>query len=205
LPWSPKLQEFIDDPSPVIELLELLKEDESLYVRRSVANNLNDIAKDSPDLVVETLKEWKKVKNEGTQWIIKHASRTLAKDGNQEILSILGFDSCENLKISNFEIEPKEVKMGEDLQFKFDLTSNEKESVDLMIDYSIHFMKSNGKTNPKVFKLSKKNVEPGKTLKLTKKQSFKPISTRKYYPGKHFVEIIINGSKMGKYEFNLKK
>jgi 3-methyladenine DNA glycosylase AlkD len=144
----------------VIELLELLKEDESLYVRRSVANNLNDIAKDSPDLVIETLKEWKKVKNEGTQWIIKHASRTLAKEGNQEILSILGFNSCENLKMSNFSIEPKEVKMGEDLQFKFELTSNEKESVDLMIDYSIHFMKSNGKTNSKVFKLSKKNLGP---------------------------------------------
>jgi len=205
LPWAPKLSNFIEDPKPVIELLELLKEDSSLYVRRSVANNLNDIAKDSPELVIKTLQKWKNIENEGTQWLIKHASRTLVKNGNQDVLKLLGFGKCDNILISNFSISPKNIKIGEELKFEFDieLKDEEEEDVDVMIDYAVHYVKSNGKLNPKVFKLTKKVISKGNSIKIKKKQSFKKITTRKYYKGKHFIEIIVNGEKMNKIEFNL--
>jgi 3-methyladenine DNA glycosylase AlkC len=202
LPWSSRLPEFIKDPSPVFELLEKLKQDPSIYVRKSVANNLNDIAKDHPDKVIEVLSKWKDIDNEGTQWIIKHASRTLVKEGHPEVLKLLGFST--DVDVSNFQF-PKKVKIGEELTFDFDIKSNEEEELDVVIDYSVHYMKSNGKNAPKVFKLTKKTLKPGKIEKIKKKQSFKLITTRKYYPGTHHIEILVNGSEKGKFSFELKE
>ncbi|MBL4624423.1 MAG: DNA alkylation repair protein [Flavobacteriales bacterium] len=202
LPWASRLPEFQKNPKPVLELLEKLKEDPELYVRRSVANNLNDIAKDHPDLVVKTLKAWSKSKNKGTNWIIGHATRSLIKSGHTDALILLGYDPNVKVEFSNFIVD-KSVKTGEELKFSFDLISNESKPVNLMIDYIIHFVKANGKQAPKVFKLAKKKLEKGKALNLKKKQSFKPISTRVYYPGMHAVELQINGRSYGIREFEL--
>jgi 3-methyladenine DNA glycosylase AlkC len=203
LPWAIQLKPFIENPRPVLKLLEKLKTDPELMVRRSVANNLNDIAKDNPDQVVETLHRWSKIDDDGTQWLIRHAARTLVKQGNREMLAILGYASNTKISLSKIELDTPVVKMIGDLKFSFEIRSKSKEAQNLVIDYIIHHVKANGALTPKVFKLAKKQLNAGEVLQISKKHSFRPISTRKYYPGKHLLEIQINGVKYGAAEFDL--
>lgn len=203
LPWASRLKAFQKNPAPVLQLLDRLKTDPELYVRRSVANNLNDIAKDYPDLVVSTLTEWAKVDNEGTQWISRHALRSLVKAGDVGALELLGFPQNVKVQVHDFELSTNQVKMGEQIEFGFKITSREKIPCKLMIDYTMYFMKANGKQAPKVFKLSQKEIAPGETIELSKKQSFKPLTTRKYYPGTHEITLQINGASFGKKAFEL--
>jgi len=204
LPLAPRIPQLQKDPSLIIEILEKLKEDPNLMVRRSVANNLNDISKDNPDIVITTLKRWKKINNKGTQWIISHALRTLLKDGHPDALKLMGYEPNINIIVSEIKFNSKEIKIGDDLIFEFTVTSNENKSCKLMIDYVIHFMKKNGKQAPKVFKAAKKTLGPRETITIEKKQSFKKINTRPYYSGKHSLEIQINGKKYVKTDFTLK-
>lgn len=202
LPLSIRLPMYQKDPSPVIEILENLKEDPELYVRRSVANSLNDIAKDNPKVVIDTLKKWSSIKTEEMDWLIKHSLRTLIKQGNKEALELLGYDHKIDISVKNLRLDKKEVEIGEDFYFDFEITSiSQKEN--LMIDYIIHHMKANGKNKEKVFKLTKKVIPKGQTLKISKKHSFKPISTRKYYTGRHYLEIKVNGKNYFMEEFHL--
>lgn len=202
LPLGIRLPMYQKDPKPVIEILENLKEDSELYVRRSVANNLNDIAKDNPKIVTDTLKKWSEIKTEEMNWLIKHSLRTLIKQGNKEALELLGYDQKTEINVKNIRLDKKEIKIGNDFYFNFEITSNIKDE-NLMIDYVIHHMKANGKNKEKVFKLTKKIIPKGQTLKISKKHSFKPISTRKYYTGKHYLEIKINGKNYFMEEFYL--
>jgi 3-methyladenine DNA glycosylase AlkC len=204
LPWTMQLKPFIQDPRPVLAVLEKLKTDPSLMVRRSVANNLNDIAKDNPDLVVNTLKHWSKIRDEGTQWLIRHAARTLVKQGNKEALEVLGFESKVEIAVSKIQLDQSVVKMGDELSFLFAVKSKSTHAQNLVIDYIIHHVKANGRLTPKVFKLAKKKLEAGKTLHISKKHSFRRISTRKYYAGTHCLEIQVNGAGVTKVNFDLK-
>ena len=205
LPWAMQLKPFIEDPRPVLQLLEKLKTDPELMVRRSVANNLNDIAKDNPGLVVKTLQRWKKIGDEGTQWLIRHAARTLVKQGNREILAVLGYDSEIEIVVSTIRLNKLVVKTGDDLNFSFEIKSTSRQSQNLVIDYVIHHVKANGKLKPKVFKLSQKKLQVGETVLITKRHSFRPINTREYYPGTHILEIQINGALYRKINFELKQ
>jgi len=204
LPWTKQLKQFIEDPRPVLRLLEKLKNDPELIVRRSVANNLNDIAKDNPDLVVKTLGRWRKINNEGTQWLIRHAARTLVKQGNKEILAVLGYSPKVDISVSKIELAKSTIKMGDELNFSFEIKSTSKQTQTLVIDYVIQHVKANGKLTPKVFKLTHKTLEVGQVMKISKIHSFRSISTRKYYAGNHALEIQVNGVKYGKAEFELK-
>lgn len=203
LPWTKQLKPFIADPGPVLRLLEKLKTDPELVVRRSVANNLNDIAKDHPDLVVNVLRRWSKIDNDGTRWLIRHAARTLVKQGNKNVLTVLGYDSTAGIVVSKMRIDKPVVKMGADLIFSFEIKSKSMQKQKLVIDYVIQHVKANGKRKPKVFKLAKKELDPRETLQISKRHSFRPISTRKYYAGKHALEIQINGTKYGAIDFDL--
>jgi 3-methyladenine DNA glycosylase AlkC len=204
LPWTMQLKPFIEDPQPVLELLEKLKNDPVLMVRRSVANNLNDIAKDHPDLVVKTLHRWRNIKDEGTQWLIRHAARTLVKQGNKDVLTVLGYSPNVDISVSRIKLDKPIVKMGEALNFSFEVKSTARQPQTLVIDYVIYHVKANGKLTPKVFKLTNKTLEPGQTLKISKTHPFRFITTRKYYPGKHVLEIQINGSIYEKIPFELR-
>jgi 3-methyladenine DNA glycosylase AlkC len=203
LPLAPRLPDFVEDPRPVIALLDTLKSDPELMVRRSVANNLNDIAKDNPALVVETLKSWQKIDDPGTAWIIRHASRTLVKQGNKDVLGLLGYPPGVAIKVSGVELSGSHIPIGDDLTFKISIQSNADAAQNLMVDYIVHHMKANGKLAPKVFKLAKKKLSGRETLQLSKKHSFRPLSTRKYYPGEHLLEIQINGKIYAQAAFSL--
>jgi len=199
LPWAIALPKYKNDPSKVFEVLELLKYDESKYVQKSVANNLNDISKDNPSLVVEFVTN-NIGKNKNCDWILKHASRTLLKQGNQEVLRLFGFIQASHVNIDDFIVD-ESVEFGDILNFEFQLNSSEPLG-NLRIEYAIDFVKSNGKQSRKIFMISQSNIKAS-DKKITKKYSFKPISTRKYYKGIHGLALIINGIELKKKEFVL--
>ena len=199
LPWANALEKYKTNPSKVLEILEFLQNDTSLYVKKSIANNLNDISKDNPNIVINIAKNWYG-QNEHKNWIIKHACRTLLKQGNPEILEIFGYIKKDNLKINNFNIS-KTIKIGEDLNFSFDI-EDQNILENLRIEYSIDFVRLNKKSNNKVFFITQKYFDT-KIHQISKKHSFKLINTRKYYNGIHQINIIVNGIIVLKQKFNL--
>jgi len=202
LPWAMQLPHFIQDPTPVIELLEYLKDDQDEYVRRSVANNLNDIAKDHPDVVSNIAEQWIQGASANRKKLIRHACRTLIKNKHTKTLNILGFKKPK-IKLSQFEIFNPIIKLGEQLEFSLELESSSSRDQALMIDFIIHHQKANGKITPKVFKWCEKKLAAEQPLCITKKHSIKKVTTRKYYPGLHKIEVVINGVSLGISEFQL--
>ncbi|WP_293750427.1 DNA alkylation repair protein [uncultured Paraglaciecola sp.] len=204
LPWASRLPEFIQDPSPVIVLLELLKDDPELYVRRSVANNLNDIGKDHPELLANIAKRWLNNASKDRIWLVKHSLRSAIKRGEKGALEALGYGQVVDVKIQQVNITPEKAKMGSSVQINFELINQSRKKAALMVDFSILFIKANGKANPKVFKLKAIEIEPAQTLRFSKKVSLKAMTTRILYAGKHQVEVIINGQRtlIGHFDLN---
>ncbi len=203
LPWGMRLHQFVEDPTPTLALLDKLKDDESEYVRRSVANHLNDITKDNPAQAIATLQRW----NEGEpskerQWITRHALRSLVKAGDPEALALLGYGSPQ-VSLSDFAITPDHIHMGDKFALDFTLQSESDTKQKLVVDYVVHFVKANGKTGAKVFKLKTAVLPSHQTLTIHKKHHIKPITTRRYYPGHHRVEIQVNGKIIGESAFEL--
>lgn len=201
LPWASRLPQFIIDPAPVIALLDKLKDDPSLYVRRSVANNLNDIGKDHPDVVLALVERWSHDADDNRWWIIKHALRNFIKQGNPRALVLLGYDAAA-IELQSLTAS-EQVQMPGKLEFSFDLHNPTPTPQNLMIDFIVHFVKANGSTAPKVFKLTSKIIDPQETLTITKAHPLKPITTRTYYPGRHRVEVQVNGQVLGGADFTL--
>lgn len=197
LPWGERLDIFIKQPQLTLPILELLKYDEELYVRKSVANHLNDIAKDNPQVVLKCLARWiqncPKPHYDKIMWITRHALRTLIKNGDAAALKLIGVSDKAQIKVERLRLAKKSIKVGDHLNFDFSIHSQSRKSQKLIIDYVIHHQKAGGKTAPKVFKLKAVDLLPGQSLTITKKHSLKPVTTRKYYLGKHRVEIQING------------
>lgn len=192
LPWGTRLRAFQKDPSPVLELLELLKDDPELYVRRSVANNLNDIAKDHPDIAIATCRRW--ANGEANRmWIINHALRSLIKKGNPGALGVVGFAAAPKVQIENVSLSPSKLRIGETLRLSLNVKSLSSRKQDLLIDYAVHYVKANGTAAPKVFKLSSITLPALGTASLQSSLSFRQMSTRKHYPGSHAIELLING------------
>jgi 3-methyladenine DNA glycosylase AlkC len=202
LPWSFKLDEVIKDPKNTQSILESLKTDEELYVKKSVANHLNDLSKDNTQHMLQVIKAWDK-SNVHTAWIVKHASRTLIKKGNSDSLAIFEFEKNPKLKLANFKIIKPKLKLGENLEFEFDLISEKAKDQKLVIDYIIHYAKKAGEHSLKVFKLKEIQLKPKQKIAISKKQLLKDFSTRKHYTGTHFIELQVNGKSYGKLAFKL--
>ncbi|MEG3617722.1 hypothetical protein V5T82_04585 [Magnetovibrio sp. PR-2] len=202
LPWGIQLKPFIADPAPVLKLLEGLKDDPSEYVRRSVANNLNDISKDNPDVAARTAQAWIKGADENRKRLIRHALRTLIKAGHPAALKALGYGKPK-VRVETFSISTPRVQLGEAVDFEFTLASSTKNAQPLIIDYAIHHMRANGKTSPKVFKWKTVELKGGESLTISKRHNIKPVTTRKYYSGTHKVEVLVNGVSLGVAKFEL--
>lgn len=200
LPWAVALAKFKKNPSKVFEIIELLKNDTSLYVRKSVANNLNDISKDNPALVLEFVK-----KNLGASkeldWICKHGARTLLKQGDKTILELFSFKKSGHVDIVNF-VHDKVVNVNENLTFSFALKADQPIG-NVRVEYVIDYLKSNNSYNRKVFMISQNEIKTF-SKSFSKKQSFKNMTTRKHYKGKHYISILINAEEKIKGEFLLK-
>lgn len=202
LPWSFKLDEVINDPKITQSILEKLNTDTELYVKKSVANHLNDISKDNAEWMLQALKNWD-TKNTHTAWIIKHACRTLIKKGNTESLSLFNFEKNSKVKIENFKLSKAKLKIGEALQFEFDLISEKNTSQKLVVDFAVHYVKKSGELSHKVFKLKELLLSSRQTVHITKKHRFENFSTRQHYPGKHIIEIMVNGKSIQSKSFEL--
>lgn len=203
LPWGMRLNQFIADPSPTLALLEKLKDDESEYVRRSVANHLNDITKDNPAQAIAALQRW----NEGEpsqeiRWITRHALRSLVKAGHPDALALMGVGEAA-LRLADCTVTPYNLRMGDTFELAFTLYSEAETEQKLVIDYVIHFVKANGKTSPKVFKLKTAVLPPHASITIRKNHTIKPITTRRYYPGVNRVEVQVNGKIVGESAFEL--
>jgi 3-methyladenine DNA glycosylase AlkC len=200
LPWAIGLAKYKKDPAPILPILEQLKTDPSPYVRKSVANNLNDISKTHPDLVVKITKDWHG-KNEYTDWILKHGCRTLLKKGNRDVLAIFGLDDVTSVEVEAFTLGATSASIGEDITFSFSIST--KKAAKIRLEYGIDFVKSSGKRNRKIFKISQFSLKANEKNSYTKKHSFADLSTRKHYPGTHSIALIVNGIEREKLDFEL--
>jgi 3-methyladenine DNA glycosylase AlkC len=193
LPWAPRLREFQKDPRPVLALLELLKDDPELYVRRSVANNLNDIGKDHPALLVETARRWMNNATDERRWLVSHALRSAVKRAEPGALEVMGFGEEANVSIENALITPQRVLTGGSVEITFEVTNTDSRRQRILVDFRVHFMKANGKTSPKVFKLKTIDLAPRETVRMGKSVSLAEMTTRKHYAGTHKVDVVLNG------------
>ena len=202
LPWAMALPQFKKDSSPIFPILENLKNDPSLFVRKSVANNLNDISKDNPALVIELAKKWKG-KTVETDWVVKHACRTLLKKADNNIYKIFGLNASSSCIVTNLKLDKRKLKIGERLGFSFNMEVKTEESSKIRIEYVVYYLKAGGKQNKKLFKLAENNFQPGLVYSFNRYQRFQDFTTRKHYPGKHKLGIIINGKELAVKEFSL--
>jgi len=202
LPWAMALPNLKENPAPIIPILENLKNDPARFVRLSVANNLNDIAKDNPEVVIDLVKRWQGESDE-VDWIIKHGCRTLLKQGNPVVMELFGLGSVKNINIENFQISTPKVKVGNSLEFSFDLLNNSNKKTKIRLEYGLYYQKANGTLSKKVCKISEKDYAANSTTRITRKHSFKVVTTRKFHPGLHQVAVIINGNEFEKHNFEL--
>ena len=200
LPWAPALNSFKKDPSPILPILEQLKSDPSVWVRKSVANNLNDISKTHPDLVIKLAKDWYGV-NEFTDWIVKHGCRTLLKKGNREALALFGLQDVVFIEISGFSLGAASIAIGEEMDFSF--TVSAKEATKARLEYGVDYAKAKGKRSRKIFKISETTLRANEEKAYVRKHSFADVSTRKHYPGVHSITLIVNGAERGALDFEL--
>jgi 3-methyladenine DNA glycosylase AlkC len=202
LPWGLQLKHLIADPTPTLPLLEALQDDPSDYVRRSVANHLNDIAKDHPDVVVDWVERYLPEADSQRRTLLKHASRTLIKKGHPRMLGAWGLG--ERLRgRAELELSEKQVSVGDSFALTATLTSTSTRSQKLVIDYAVHHVKANGETSAKVFKGWNLELAPKETRSLRKSHSMKLITTRRYHAGAHAVDLRINGEIVASAAFQL--
>ncbi len=202
LPWSFRLEALIADPAPVAPILDRLRADPSLYVRKSVANHLNDITKDHPDWVLDRLAGWD-LSVPPTAWIAKRALRTLIKRGDRRALGMIGAGRQAELDGVTFRVAPNRVRLSESVEFTARLHSSSPGPQKLVVDYAVHYVKQSGATAAKVFKWKELTLAPEATLELTKRQRLVDFTTRRHHPGRHAVELLVNGEVLARNHFTL--
>ena len=203
LPWGLQLKALIADPSPTLPLLQALQDDPSPYVRRSVANHLNDIAKDHPARVADWLAQHLPGAPAPRRALLRHASRTLIKQGDRRVLAAWGLGA--RLKGSVWLARsPAELRVGEVLTLEVSLASAARKAQALVVDYAVHHVKADGRLSPKVFKGWPLELAPKQALTLVKRHSMREITTRRYHPGEHRVELLVNGEVLASASFLLR-
>ena len=201
LPWANQLRGLIADPSPAIALLDLLVDDPSEYVRRSVANHLNDIAKDHPDLALDCARRWRATGSDQATWVVRHGLRTLVKHGDPAALALLGFDHTTPVRLDNLTVTPARLPIGGEATIEFTLATDR--TVRVAIDYLVHHAGARGPRGPKVFKLTTRTIEPGRPQTITRRHRFREVSVRRLYPGTHRIDIQVNGRVLGGADIEL--
>lgn len=196
LPWGQSLPIFKKDPSAVLELLETLRADPSLYVRKSVANNLNDIAKDNPERVRETARRWYGT-DPLTDWIVRRGCRGLLRAADPEILALFGYAADEDqeslIEQASLSVSPGFVAIGESAELHYSLRTRSGEPVRIRLEYAVDFVKASGRTSRKLFRLSDRLCDGGDTLSGSRRHRFADLTTRKHYPGLHRIVLLVNG------------
>jgi 3-methyladenine DNA glycosylase AlkC len=202
LPWASRLRAFQKDPRPVIQLLELLKDDPELYVRRSVANNLNDIGKDHPALLTTIAKRWLRGASEERRWIVNHALRSAVKRADPGALGALGYGAKAEVALRDKRVTPARAKIGGSVTVSFTLVNTRAAAQRILVDLVVHFVKARG-TGAKTFKMKALTLAPRGQVTVSKKIGLKQLTTRRHYPGVHEVEALLNGRRVALGRFTL--
>jgi 3-methyladenine DNA glycosylase AlkC len=197
LPWGEALIMFKRDPAPVLRILEILKADASIYVRKSVANNLNDIAKDHPDLVLSTARRWKGL-HPYTDWIVRQGCRSLIRKAHPGAMLLFGYAQAKgDMPLAThaiLSVEPPVVPIGGSCELQYELSIREGEPVHIRIEYGVDFVKAGGRLSRKSFLLSDKIVSGGAQLSGIRTHRWSDLTTRRHYPGEHRIVLLVNGS-----------
>jgi 3-methyladenine DNA glycosylase AlkC len=202
LPWGIGLGALKADPTPILPILDALRADPSEYVRRSVANNLNDIAKDHPDVVLDVARRWLGTSTE-TDKLVKHACRTLLKRGDQRALTLFGQQDTGMVTASSLKLERPSVHIGDTLAFSFDLVA--KEAAHVRVEYGIDFLTKTDGRSKKVFKVADKQMKARERLHFARRHRFTDFTTRTHYPGRHELTIFVNGVALAKRRFGVER
>jgi 3-methyladenine DNA glycosylase AlkC len=202
LPWASRLAQFVRDPSPVVALLELLRDDPSEYVRRSVANNLNDISKDHPDVALGVARRWLESGSTHADDVVRRGLRSLVKGGDPEALALLGFDAGAPVRLESLTVSPRRVPVGGAVTMELTLRADG-ERVPVVVDYLVHHAGARGPRDAKVFKLTTRILRPGEPVTIRRRHVFREVTVRRLYPGLHRVEVQVNGRVLGAAEVEL--
>jgi 3-methyladenine DNA glycosylase AlkC len=202
LPWAKRVPAILARPRETLPIVNALYRDEGEYVRRSVANHLNDLSRQQPDLVVETAAAWLADPDENTPRLVRHSLRTLIKKGDPGALALMGFAPA-TVEVVGPALSSAEIPFGGELAFTATVVNTGTEPATLAIDYVVHHLKATGKQSGKTFKLTTATLAPGQKLELSRRHSFREITTRRYYPGAHAVELQVNGVRYGRSDFTL--
>lgn len=202
LPWSFRLSAIIETPDLTLPILENLARDPSLYVRKSVANHLNDVSKDHPEWLLDMLERWPQ-DHPHPIWIAKRALRTLVKAGHPRALLKVGASGEAAVTVPRFDVTPKRISLGDTLTLSVELQSHSAESLRLVVDYRVHYVKKAGNTSAKVFKLKELTLDPHGRASIMRRQRIKDFTTRTHYCGEHLVELLVNGKCVGQSSFEL--
>jgi 3-methyladenine DNA glycosylase AlkC len=202
LPWGLHLRALVADPAPTLPLLARLQDDPSPYVRRSVANHLNDIAKDHPAVVVDWLRRHLPGAPAERRALLRHASRTLIKAGHPDVLAAWGQGEAFAGRIT-LQVAPGAIRLGDAVMLQAELLSLAPRPQALVIDYVVHHVKADGRTTPKVFKGWTLTLAPGEQRTLSRRHAVRPITTRTYHPGHHRITLQVNGAALAEAAFEL--
>jgi 3-methyladenine DNA glycosylase AlkC len=202
LPWGTKVPGLTADATVTLPILDALYRDESEYVRRSVANHLNDLSRADPDVTVATARRWLADPAPTTPTLVRHALRTLVKRGDPDALALLGFGPAPHVA-AELTVGATQVRVGEALGFSATLRNDGPAATRVVLDYVVHHLRADGSRSPKVFKLTTRELAPGQTVRLDRTHSFKVLTTRRYHPGAHAIELQVNGVPGGRVDVEL--
>ena len=202
LPWGIRLKSLVTDPAPILPVLEALRDDPSDYVRRSVANSLNDISKDHPDLVAGLLADWLDGASPDRAALVRHAARSLVKAGHPRMLASFGFGPPA-LASAALALTPDAARMGDVLDLTLTLASADAAAQPVLIDYVMHYQRADGSLGPKVFKWTQAVLDAGQTRVFRKRHALRAVTTRRHYPGAHRVAVQVNGAVVCEADFEL--
>lgn len=204
LPWASRVAWLDANPRRVLALLELLKDDPTTLVRRSVANNLNDLSRDHAELTVETCRAWLRAESPEIHTLVRHALRSLIKKGHRGALELLGAGARPRVEVRAARLSAKSIPLGGELRFSFSLESTAPRGQQLVVDFTVHFVKANGGSRAKVFKLKRVTLESKESARFEGKVSFAQMTTRRHYPGRHRIEALVNGVAFPLGEFEVR-
>lgn len=193
LPWAIRVAWLDANPRRLLALLELLKDDPTPLVRRSVANNLNDLGKVHPALLVETCAAWLEGASPERRALVEHALRSAIKRGEAGALRLLGYGRAPSVSLEDVRLDPPRVAIGGHVRVAFALRSTARTAQDLLVDLAIHFVKASGRGAPKVFKLERVALPARGRVELHKRVSLAVHTTRRPSPGRHAVDVLVNG------------
>lgn len=193
LPWAGRLRAFQRDPTPTLALLERLKDDPHPYVRRSVANHLNDVGKDHPARLVEVAARWLRDASPERRRLVRHALRTAVKRGDPDALRVLGYRAVPGLEVVAARVAPASPRIGDTLRVEVEVRNGGARAADVVVDLGVHYVKADGTTAPKVFKVRNVRLGPGEAVTLGKSIGLAQRTTRTHRPGRHEVDVRLNG------------